>query len=51
MFQIPREWLALLRVGGALLFGASVMIALMFTMFLRLDCIKNIRGPRVGELK
>ena len=32
VFQIPRRWLAL-RVGGARLFGASVIIALLFTMF------------------
>ena len=31
MFQIPGGWLAL-RVGGARLFGAAVMITLLLTM-------------------
>ena len=31
VFQIPGGWLTL-RVGGALLFGTAVMIALLFTM-------------------
>ena len=31
VFQIPGGWLAL-RVGGARLFGAAVMIALLLTM-------------------
>ena len=31
VFQIPGGWLTL-RVSGALLFGAAVLIALLFTM-------------------